>query len=88
MMFDQASATLSMDQDIAKVEQLADLTYEIGKDLLKKSDFHRASKWLQRAHDLLKGLNDEAIGPDTEELGLSVGHRLGVSAKTNNVSCV
>lgn len=79
MMFDQASATLSSEQDTAKIEQLADLTYEIGKDLLKKSDFYRASKWLQRAHDLLRGLDAEAVGPDIEELDLGVGHRLGAS---------
>lgn len=77
MMFDQASATLSAELDSAKIEQLADLTYEIGKDLLKQSDYYRASKWLQRAHDLLKTLNTEVVGPDIEELSLSVAHRLG-----------
>lgn len=59
-------------------EDLADLTFEIGKGLLKKVDHYRASKWLERAHGVLQRVESEALSPDAEELRLSVAHHLGL----------
>lgn len=58
-------------------EDLADLTFEIGKDLLAKGNHYRASKWLERSLGVLQGLESEALSPDAEELRLSVAHHLG-----------
>jgi TPR repeat protein len=53
-------------------ENLADLMYEIGKDLLKKRNYELAVRWLERAHDMIGEQELEMLGPEAGELQLSV----------------
>jgi hypothetical protein len=53
-------------------ENLADLMYEIGKDLLKKRNYELAVRWLERAHDMIGEQELEMLSPEAGELRLSV----------------
>jgi len=61
----------------ATAEVLADLFYEIGKDLLKKKDYIVAVRWLERAYDMLTMRDIEGMSVDSGELRCSVLHYLG-----------
>ena len=58
-------------------EALADLLFEMGKDLHRKSDSYRSSKWLDRAHQVLLIHDIESLSPDATELRLSIIYLLG-----------
>ena len=58
-------------------EALADILFEVGKDLLKRAENYRASKWLEKSHELLRLQPSESFSPDANELLLSITHLLG-----------
>lgn len=58
-------------------EALADLLYEIGKDLHSNKESYRASKWLENAYQTLVSHEVEALSPDAMELKYSIMHLLG-----------
>ena len=58
-------------------ETLADLLYEIGKDLHTKSNFDRASRWLENAYQVIVSHEIETLSADSTELKLSIMHLLG-----------
>ena len=62
----------------AAAEALADLLYEIGKDVHKNGDSYRAAKWLERAHQTLGECDMESMSADVGELRLSIMHLLGI----------
>ncbi|KAI4675119.1 uncharacterized protein J4E88_008023 [Alternaria novae-zelandiae] len=53
-------------------EQLADLLYEIGKALLAKRDYEVATRWLERAFDVLGEQDLDMLSPEIGELRLSI----------------
>jgi hypothetical protein len=53
-------------------EKLADLMYEIGKDLLKKRNYELTVRWLERAHDIIGEQELEMLSPEAGELRLSI----------------
>ncbi|KAI9724656.1 MAG: hypothetical protein M1828_003525 [Chrysothrix sp. TS-e1954] len=57
-------------------EGLADVLFEVGRDLLKRNDFYKASKWLEKAHDVLSRQEAEDLSQDGSELGLSILYHL------------
>jgi len=61
----------------AIVEVLADLFYELGRDVLKKKDYVVAVRWLERAFDALTMRDIEGMSVDSGELRCSVLHYLG-----------
>jgi hypothetical protein len=58
-------------------EILADLLYEIGKSALAKRDYILASRWLERAHDVLEGQDLGMLSPEVGELRLSIMQAIG-----------
>ena len=58
-------------------ETLADLLFEMGKEIHQRGDSYRASKWLERAHATLSEHDMEALSADAGELRLSIMHLLG-----------
>jgi hypothetical protein len=58
-------------------EQLADLLYEIGKAALVKRDYEVASRWLERAYDVLGEQDLDMLSPEIGELRLSTMQSLG-----------
>lgn len=77
MMFNQA-AGIAKEVEASAAEQLADLSFEIGRDLFGKKDFYRAAKWLERANGVLQGARAESLSADAEELRVSIAHSLGL----------
>lgn len=77
MMFNQAAETAKAAEGSA-TEQLADLSFEIGRDLFGKKDFYRAANWLERANVVLQGARAENLSADAEELRVSIAHSLGL----------
>lgn len=63
--------------DPTTAEKLADLLYEIGRDLMQKKQYELAVTWLERSYDVLSGQNLELLSPDVGDLRLSVMHDLG-----------
>lgn len=57
-------------------ESLADLLYEIGKDLLHKKQLESAVRWLERSLDVIGEQDLEKLSPDAGELRLSIMHGL------------
>ncbi|KAF2712150.1 SPO22-domain-containing protein [Pleomassaria siparia CBS 279.74] len=53
-------------------ETLADLLFEIGKDLLKKRNYELAVRWLERSYDAIGEQELEMLGPEAGELRLSI----------------
>lgn len=53
-------------------ESLADVFYEIGKDLLGKKDFQLASKWLDRSYTVLSQQELDRLSIDANELRTSI----------------
>ncbi|KAI9844559.1 MAG: hypothetical protein M1837_005518 [Sclerophora amabilis] len=60
--------------DAGTAESLADLLYEMGKSLLAGKQHDSASKWLQRAYDILMGQDQEKLSLEAGELRLSIAH--------------
>lgn len=58
-------------------EVLADLFYEIGKDLLVQKDYAVAVQWLERAYEALALRDIDGMSTDAMELRCSVMHYLG-----------
>lgn len=63
----------------ATADVLADLLYEIGKDALAKRDYNLASRWLERAHDILEGQDSGMLSPEAGELRLCIMQAIGTS---------
>jgi hypothetical protein len=53
-------------------EKLADVLYEIGKDMAAKKDFQMAVKWLGRAHDIINSRDLEQLSREALELRTAV----------------
>lgn len=72
----------------SEAESFADLFFDIGKDLERRQDYHRATKWLERAYNMLTAQEFDRLSQDAGELRLSIMHRLGKSAgSTPRVYC-
>ena len=63
----------------ATAETLADLLYEIGKGALEKRNYEAASRWLERAYDVLGEQDLEMLSPEVGELRLSTMQSIGES---------
>lgn len=57
---------------------LADLLFEIGRDLFRRNEFQEAVKWLDRSLTILTRQELEEMGPDAGELKLSTLSYLGL----------
>ncbi|KAF8863587.1 SPO22-domain-containing protein [Acephala macrosclerotiorum] len=53
-------------------ESLADVLYEMGKDLLGRKEYQLASKWLERAYDALNLQELDKLSTDASELRVSI----------------
>lgn len=53
-------------------EKLADVLYEIGKDMTVKKDFQLAVKWLERAQDIINGHDLEQLSREALELRMAI----------------
>jgi hypothetical protein len=53
-------------------ESLADVLYEMGKDLFRKQQYALAVKWLERAYEVLNGQELDRLSMDAGELRISV----------------
>lgn len=62
--------------DTASAEDLADILFEIGRDLLKKNDFDMAVKWLTRADEFVSSLDLETLSREAVELRISISQAL------------
>ena len=60
-------------------EIFADMLYEIGKGILAKRDYNLASRWLERAHDVLEGQDSEILSPEVGELKFCIKQAIGTS---------
>ena len=58
-------------------EHLADLFYEMGKDLFGKRNYELAVRWLERAHDVLTEQDLETLSSEAGELRLSIMQSIG-----------
>lgn len=56
----------------ATAEKLADVLFEIGKDLSGKKDFTMAAKWLDRAYAIIDAQELASLSRDAMELRLSI----------------
>lgn len=73
--------------DPAAAESLADLLFEIGRDLLTHEEYRKAVKWLERAHDTLCEQDVEKLSTDAAELRRSIVHQLGQFASPCACRC-
>lgn len=62
--------------DAHLTEELSDLLFEIGKDLLTKSQWVDASFWLEAAYDGLAAHGTETLSKDAEGLKVGIGHSM------------
>lgn len=58
--------------DAGTAESLADVLYEMGKDLLDKKQYAMAVKWLDRAYNVLVEQELDRLSMDASELRLSI----------------
>ncbi|KAF2233241.1 SPO22-domain-containing protein [Viridothelium virens] len=72
----EKTARLQRHADPATAERLADVLYEMGKDLLGKKQIELAGRWLERAYDILAEQDLERLSSDAGELRLSIMHSL------------
>ena len=77
-MFDKINAAEGGIDPVA-AEALADLLYEIGKELYRKGDKYNAAKWLERAHQALMVHEQDILSSDAGELRLSIMHLQGLA---------
>jgi hypothetical protein len=54
------------------VDKLADVLYEIGKDMMTKKDFQMATKWLHRAQDIINSHDLEQLSREALELRIAI----------------
>lgn len=64
------SSIQSFDSNTA--ESLADVLYEMGKDLLHKQQYPLAVKWLDRSYEVLNGQELDRLSIDASELRTSI----------------
>lgn len=64
------SSIQSFDSNTA--ESLADVLYEMGKDLLQKQQYQLAVKWLDRSYEVLNGQELDRLSIDASELRTSI----------------
>ena len=64
------------DIDTTRAEELADLLFEIGNDLIKKSLWTNALPWLEVAFDTLAEHSRESLSSDAGELRMSIMHSM------------
>jgi len=62
-------------------EDVADLFYEMGKDMLSKRDYEATTRWLERAHDVLGEQSLETLSAEAGELRLSIVQSIGMSVR-------
>ncbi|KAI9690965.1 MAG: hypothetical protein M1822_008585 [Bathelium mastoideum] len=72
----EKTARVQRHADPATAERLADVLYEMGKDLLEKKQNEMAVRWLERAYDTLAEQDLERLSNDAGELRLSIMHSL------------
>ncbi|KAI1006471.1 hypothetical protein K3495_g1756 [Podosphaera aphanis] len=60
----------SLDPNMA--ENLADVLYEMGRDLFNKRQYRMAVKWLNRAFEVINGQELDKLSKDASELRLSI----------------
>jgi hypothetical protein len=53
-------------------ESLADVLYEMGKDLLESQQYPMAVKWLERAYEVLESQELDRLSMDASELRISI----------------
>ena len=58
--------------DPPTAESLADILYEMGKELLHKKQYKIATKWLERALDIITGQDLDRLSMDASELKMSI----------------
>ena len=58
--------------DADTAERLADLLYSMGQDFLKKKKYDLATKWLERAHEVLSAQEPERLSADASDLATSI----------------
>jgi hypothetical protein len=66
----------SNDFELAFVEDLADLLYEIGEKEYAETHYEVAIMWLERARSILAARSPDEIGSDAEELRIAIIHTL------------
>lgn len=74
-MFKKASSARPL-FDSAACEEFADTLYEIGKDLASRKQHDLATKWLERALDVLSEQDLEHLSDDASELKVATMHLL------------
>ncbi|KAI9792395.1 MAG: hypothetical protein M1816_002279 [Peltula sp. TS41687] len=74
-LFNKASLT-SSSLGPAVAENLADILYEMGKDLLQKKQYEMATKWLERSLDALSCQDLDRLSADAGDLRMSIIHDL------------
>ncbi|KAI1751205.1 meiosis protein SPO22/ZIP4 like-domain-containing protein [Xylaria castorea] len=62
--------------DTVSAEQVADALFEIGRDLALKKNFVLASKWLERAYELINAQKIGQLSRDAIELRLAISQAL------------
>lgn len=62
--------------DASTAESLADILFEVGRDLLNKKQYTMAIKWLDRSHTLLAEQELDRLSMDASELRLSIAESL------------
>ncbi|KAI9746999.1 MAG: hypothetical protein M4579_007542, partial [Chaenotheca gracillima] len=62
--------------DAATAESLADLLFEIGRELLSKTQFASAAKWLERSYDALMSQDQERLSLEAGELRLCISQSM------------
>jgi len=67
-------------------EDMADLSYEIGKQALTKRNYEAAVKWLERACDILGEQDLAMLSPEASELRLCIFQGLGEFELARNTS--
>ncbi|EXF81759.1 hypothetical protein CFIO01_04807 [Colletotrichum fioriniae PJ7] len=58
--------------DPNSAEKMAEILFEIGKDLSKKEDFSMAVRWLERGYDIINAQDLSLLSRDAIELRLSI----------------
>ncbi|KAI1873577.1 hypothetical protein JX265_005199 [Neoarthrinium moseri] len=66
------SETLRDDLDPTTAEKLTDTLFEIGRDFLGKNDSPMATKWLERAYEVISSQELEKLSREATELRLAV----------------
>jgi TPR repeat protein len=72
------SKQLSSEMNSSTAESLADLMYEMGRDMLRKRHYELAVRWLERAYDVLGEQDIEVLGPEAGELRLGIMQTIGL----------